>query len=295
MKSSTPRARFGTRAFSLIELMVAMSILVVLIVILMGMVDGATKLWKINENRVDSYREARAAINLMAADINSMIVSTNRAFFSLDRAEKLPSTALPVGEANNIFFLTAQAKAAQDTNSKPTASKPANASDACVVGYFLGYDKITSGSPENSRNIYRYFLSSGETHKNIKAGVLLSDTLTTTPSSSSPTGSEVLARNVTDFKLHAYTVDYTPQSPTGVVRKFVQTNETPIPDFIDIELTALNNEAAKRFRQDSDWEDKNSATYKNNVRTFKTRVYLRAATVTKTTPTPAPTPSPTPF
>lgn len=272
--------------------MVAMAILSILIVILMGMVDGASKLWRMSENRVDSYREARAGMNLIASDLQSILATTNTNYFSLDRTDNLPSSANKPDSASNIFFVSAQPAESQDITSG-SSSKTANTSDLCVVGYFLGYDKISSGSPASSMNLYRYFLSSGEAFDAIRKNEILPETLSTTPSASTPAGAEVLARNVTGFKIRAYTVDYT-ENPRGAIRPFKQDQETPLPDFLDIELTVLNNDSAKRFNSKRDWQSDTTATYRTNVRKFQTRVYLRADAVSGSTPTPTPTPSPTP-
>lgn len=281
------------RAFSLIELMVSMAILTVLIVVLMSMVDGATRLWRHSENRVDSYREARAAINMIADDMNSVLISTNTIFFLLDYNDKLPSTASTAPTASSIFFLSAQPKESQETSLAP----PQNSSDLCLIGYFLAYDKVTSGSPAPSLNIYRYFVSSGKAFETIQQQKLLAETLSTAPTAASLTGAEVLARNVSSFKIRAFSVDYS-ANPQGVVTPFKQNKFTPIPDFVDIELTALNNGSVKRFKNKSDWTNTNSPTYQQNARKFKTRVYLRTDAVTTSssvTPTPNPTPTPTPI
>jgi prepilin-type N-terminal cleavage/methylation domain-containing protein len=272
------------KAFTLLELLVSMAILAVLIVLLMSIMDGATKLWRQSENRVDSYREARAAVNAISGDLDSMLISTNMNFFSLDRSDKLPSTIRPPSEASNIFFLSAQQKGAQEHG--PSPENPKNNSDLCVVGYFLALDKIATGSPAKSFNLYRYFLCSDDSFKAIQANTLLGDTLSTSPTAGAPAGAEVLARNIIDFRLRSFSVD-----DQGEIKKFEQSVKTPLPDFVEIELTALNNESTKRFKSYSDWLNKNSPTYKENARTFRTRVHLHADTVKQVDPTPTPTPS----
>jgi prepilin-type N-terminal cleavage/methylation domain-containing protein len=278
----------GRSAFTLIELIVGMALLAMLLVMLLSIVDGAVKLWTSNENRVDSYREARAAINVISADLNSVVASTNTNYFSYNRTDKLPSSAVPPAKAGNMFFVSAQPKESQDAD--PASDKPANTSDLCVVGYFLAYDKVSTGSSVSSLNLYRYFLSSGAAFDSLRKGTLLQETLSTTPTSTSPTGTEVLARNITDFKIEAFTVDPGADS-AGNIRKFQQTDQTPMPDFVDVELTALSNDSVKRFHKKEDWSDKSSATYKAGARTFKTRIHLRAEAV-GATPTPTPTPAP---
>jgi len=279
---SSPR----TRGFSLIELMVAMAVLSILIVILMSLVDGATKLWKLNENRVDSYREARAAINTIAADLGTMMVTTNQDLFAYNIDSKLPSSAQKPSDASNIFFLSGQPNFAQDhpPQNESSSKLDPNRGNVCVVGYFLAFDNITTDAPK-SMNLYRYFKSSGDAFEAIKTNTLLPDSLLTGPS-----GAEVLARNITSFRIKAYTV-----KEDGSTGEYKRSADTPLPDFFDIELTALNNEVVKRFKKDdkAPWLDKNSLATKQNARTFRTRVRLRSEAVTRL-PTPTPTPSPTP-
>ncbi|MGH8047169.1 MAG: PulJ/GspJ family protein [Chthoniobacterales bacterium] len=272
-------------AFTLIELMVSMAILCVLIVILMSMVDGATKLWRMSENRVDSYREARAAINTISADLGGLLVSTNEHLFSYDTDTQLPSSAIKPPDASTIFFLSGQAGNSQDhPNAQSSSSLDPNRGDLCVVGYFLAFDNITTSGPK-SLNLYRYFKSSGDAFSAIQQQTLLPQALST-----GPTGAEVLARNITKFKIEAYSVGL-----DGSVSEYKYSRDTPVPDFLDVELTALNNETVKRFKPDdkTEWLDTNSLAHKQNARTFRTRVRLRAESVTRL-PTPTPTPTPTP-
>ncbi|MFV0415202.1 MAG: type II secretion system protein, partial [Chthoniobacterales bacterium] len=61
LKHFSPRT-LSRRGFTILELLVAITILSVLVVLLLSMLDNTTKLWRTNENRVESYREARAAL-----------------------------------------------------------------------------------------------------------------------------------------------------------------------------------------------------------------------------------------
>ena len=283
---------WGRNAFTLVELLVSMTVLAILLIILMSMVDSATKLWKQSENRVDSYREGRAAVNMIADDVSTILVSTNTEFFSLNTAAQLPDSAKEPSVANNIFFLSALPKGAQDQDSEAVhegSSKEKNKGNVCVIGYFLAYDKISSSSPLASLNLYRYLLSSGGTLSAIQQKKLLTEKLSTLPSAVAPSGSEVLARNVTDFKIAPYTVD-----ASGAIQKFTQSPQTPFPDFLDIQLTVLNNETIKRFKpgDESDWADQSSISFRQIARTFRTRAHLHTEAVSNFTPVPIPTPEP---
>ena len=280
--SESGQARFErTRGFTLLELLVAMSVLSLLLILLLSMVSTASRLWKSNENRVDSYREARAAVNLIANDLTAIYPSSNINFF-FTQDDHLPVTPVGVDKMNgSIFFLSAVPADAQNLS--------ANKSDLCTVGYFLGYDKTSlTGNGKKSYNLYRYFRSSDDTFKAIAASDLLANVKVDT----SPTSAdcEVLAKNITGFKITPYTIP-PPTTGGGTPNpvKFIKSQETPLPDIIDISVTAISNDLAKRFGDDAGaWENSHSITRKQNDRTFKARIFLSGAAQAKTTPTPSP-------
>ncbi len=257
-------------AFTMLELLVSMAVLSLLVVLLLSMVDNATKMWRQSENRVDAYREARAALNLMASDLASIYASTNTNFLYVNR----PPTGMPsVSPAldGQIFFISAIPTVAQGSGQK---------SDLCTVGYFAGFDKTSiTGKGESSMNLYRYFRPSNETFDDLKSGDI-ADTMTvsTLPTSDD---AEVLAKNITGFKVTAYSKD--PGTP-GKLTPFNQSTNTPSPDVLEITLSAISNDAAKRFTTQSDWENTNSVTHRENVRTFTKRVVLNR----DASPTPTP-------
>jgi prepilin-type N-terminal cleavage/methylation domain-containing protein len=276
------------QAFTLLELLVSMTILSLLLVLLLSMVNGATKLWKTNENRVDAYREARAAVNVIARDLSSLQPSTNLTFFNTQE-DKSPVTPVSIkGMDGRLIFLTALPLVSQGDDKSGAANK----SDLCTVGYFLAFDKTsiaasgTGGTP--SYNLYRYFRGSNDTYKAIEKGDLLNGVeIETSPTSST---SELLAKNITGFEVAAYEI---PPASTGNSKPtpFQKSLTTPLPDMLEITVKAISNEAAKRFADKKpSWEDKESITRKQDERTFTTRIYLPGAAQAKTAATPSPTP-----
>lgn len=238
--------------FSLLEVLVAVAVLALLVVLLMGMVEGATRMWRTNENRVESYREARAALNLIASDLRSFHPSTNTSHFLTN----LPGADSSTPTNAQIGFLTALPRASQNDDSL---------SDLCTVGYFLAYGKPTRFNQESTFNLYRYFRESNKTWTNLigNAG-LFADV------SPDNTDAELLARNILDFQI-------TPLS-TNLTRWAYSTNES-LPALLEIKVIALNNERTKRLASQAEWEtlrsDTNSPDYLQNTRTFLTRVPLR--------------------
>jgi hypothetical protein len=267
-----------------------MSVLTILLVLLLSMVDGSTKLWKTNENRVDSYREARAAINLIKSDLASIYTSTNTDYFYTEKDQKPDVPVKVSGMDGSIFFMPALPKDAQESTK--------NKSDLCTVGYYLGFDKTSlTGKGTKSYNLYRYFRSSDDTYTSLANNNFMSGV--TTDTSQTSANSEVLAKNIVGFTVTPYEIPFDPSNPTSsrTPIPFTKTTSTPLPDMIEISITAISNDAAKRFGDDkTKWEDPNSITRKQEGRTFTTRIYLPGAAGVKSSalPTPTPSPSPTP-
>lgn len=258
-------------AFTLLELMVAMAVMAVLLLLLLNMVDSGAKLWRVNENRVDSYREARAALGIMARDLQNALAATNNpSHFSINSSDvfsKLPAEAVKdTNMAAGLFFLSALPLKAQEASNK---------SDVCQVGYFLAFGKSSSASnsPVNTMNLYRYLLSSDETFKALQAAAGGGSPFTNNLTITSDLKVELLARNVTRFAATAYT--FTSNS----LAAFSPSTNTPLPDLLEISVSAINQDAAKKLgNTSSTWTSTNSPLYTNVVspveQTFTTRIKI---------------------
>lgn len=66
----------GGRAFSLIELMVAMGILSILMLMMTVLLDQVQKSWRYSESRISQFREARVAFDLMTKNIGQASLNT---------------------------------------------------------------------------------------------------------------------------------------------------------------------------------------------------------------------------
>lgn len=64
------------RAFSLIELMVAMGILTVLMLMMTALLDQIQKSWRFSESRITQFREARVAFDVMTKNIGQASLNT---------------------------------------------------------------------------------------------------------------------------------------------------------------------------------------------------------------------------
>ncbi len=236
--------------FSLLELLVAMAVLSVLIVLMLNIVDSATKLWKQTENDVEAYREARAALGIMSRDLQYATVCTNTNWIRFNIA----SGAATTNYGDNVFFLTALPANAQATGSK---------SDICEVGYFLSLDR-TPASTNRTLNLYRYFKSSDQTYTNLKNSSVFGGIVT------GATGEEILARNIVGMSITPVSTNATGQWSTG----YTPSTIAPLPQIVEISLTAINQDLAKKLQSSADWSNTNSLLMKQATQTFTTRVFL---------------------
>lgn len=247
------------KAFSLLEILVAISVLSILLVVLLNIVHGSTTLWRTAENRAEAYREARAAIQVVTADLRNLLPSTNSACFLTNLPGSDPST-LPNSQ---IGFLTTLPATAQNTNNK---------SDLCAVAYFLAYGNkgpLAGSHGRQSYNLYRYFIESNETFAHLLKNAPFSDV---TPTN---TNCEILARNILDFQVTPLT------SSTNGFTNWTYSPCTPTPDLVELKIVGLNNERSLRFNARSDqagWDtlrgETNTSDYLKNTKTFTTRVKI---------------------
>ena len=239
-------------AFTLLELLVAVSVLSILLVILLQIVQSATSLWRGAENKIEAYREARAALQVVYSDLKNILPSTNPDFFRTN-----------LTNSPNIGLLSLMPLSAQDTR----ASK----SDICSIGYFLAYNNKSPVAGDNGRqsyNLYRCFLESNETFEKLKNNA--PDVLNLDPARF-----EILARNVIVFKATCFTTN-----GNGFIN-WTPSETDSMPDLVEIKITSVNNERTMRFgarNSQSEWLDftknTNSPDYLKNTKTFSTRVKL---------------------
>ena len=239
-------------------MLVAISVLCILLVILLNIVQGASNLWRTSENKVEAYREGRAALQVISSDLRHALASTNTNFFRRDISSYPNST--------NVAFLATLPLSSQETNSL---------SDVCTVGYFLAYDNkspVSGITGRQSYNLYRYFVESNETFAKLSDSSGPADVLDFDPSRQP----EILARNVVGFK-----ATYFITNGPGSFTTWTQSAATPMPDIVEIQLTAVNNERTMRFGArgaSGEWDafsgNTNSPDYLKNTKTFTTRINI---------------------
>jgi prepilin-type N-terminal cleavage/methylation domain-containing protein len=302
--------RIRASGFTLLEILIAVSLLTILATMLFQMVDASTKLWRENESGAESFREARAALGVISRELQSVLVhdATDRlpgvVIATADKDGKLPGGILSVADKGNaLFFLGLLPQSSQGDGDR---------SDTCAIGYYLAYTRDPNPLPRSSRKLYRYFSGSNATFAAAKAALdpkrtvgvgltnwpgAISDLFVPTPGVDSATQfDEILARHVADFTVRALTTENGTQ-PLGPKAAGKPWQRTDWPDAIELKITALTEEAATQLTE-TEWDQakkplaQQSPVFRKNARTFSTRVFLPVPAAAP--PTPPPTPSPTP-
>lgn len=276
----TRRCRFSI-GFTLLELLVATTVLSLMLLFLFSVFDQSTKAWQAGERKIDAFREARAALFMVRRDLSGALISKHSPMVFNRLNDDIPfSGALaPPSTGSNLFFLTRLPLNAQGAN---------NASSLCSVGYYVAWMRSAVGSDQASNfsfNLIRYFIPSGApTSTNGTGAHLLQfiksgsdpgsvNTLFPRVGSAVAPENEVLARNIIKFDLVPYSENGSglAPSPAGVLDE--------IPSLMEITLVVINHAtAAKLGDAQSQWDISSSpmrALIQENAQTFRSRLTLK--------------------
>ncbi len=84
----------------------------------------------------------------------------------------------------------------------------------------------------------------------------------------SAAGEELLARNVVGMRITPVSVN------AGEWTDFVPSSNTPLPLVIEITLTAIGQETARKLEESAGWADTNSRLVKQASQTLTTRINM---------------------
>jgi prepilin-type N-terminal cleavage/methylation domain-containing protein len=272
--------------FTLLELLVAISILTMLMGILFSIFNESTRAWTNAQKQVEAFREARAALHVISRDLQNAFISPQLPFVFMNSVPGVSSEPGP-----SLFFVSSQPLSSQDST---------DLSDLCAIGYYCAYTPNRGGTRAKlpfSYKLFRYFKRSNDTFKNIVRTATLNPltdffTFGNSPSLPSPsatlTGDEILAFNVCHLRFRYLTEQGTALTDT-IPETFpkMDTATPPITDYplqIEISLNAFNfDTAAKLYHSDSttaraQWNKADAGPLQKlraqNVQTFTVRVSL---------------------
>ena len=190
--------RTGAKSgFTLVELLVSTAVLMGLLVLLLGAVEGSTRFWHGMEKRRAPLREAGAALRMMDDDLMSAVITAD------------PDSLLIRSNASGdcLFFLVSH---------HPDQRAEDCRGDLCATGYF------TAPSPDHpgERDLFRFHAGGEAVSDALRHGALGALYGSASPGASN---TELVARHVADLKI-------LPLPTGGASRSALQTTIVTVDD-----------------------------------------------------------------
>jgi prepilin-type N-terminal cleavage/methylation domain-containing protein len=236
------------RAFTLVELLVAIAILCLLCTFLFSIIDSSTKLWRAQTAKEDAFREIRAALSILSRDLGNAVPTTDASCFFSD--------------TNKFAFLTSLSADGQRSEDQ---------GDICTVGYSLEWGKTETNNPQEKEcyALYRYIRFSNPTFSRTLVGSnSVSEIFTQVDGTS--TVRELVARNLLSIRCTPYSTNI-----LGELTAFSPTAANGMPDIFDLSFSAIGQDTATRLSTMDDWKDTNSTLIQQSQQSFSLRVHLR--------------------
>lgn len=280
LKGWGPKSRAWGAGFTLLELLVATTILSLMLLFLFSVFDQSTKAWQAGERKIDAFREARAALFMIRRDLRGVMVGedTPMVYNRLGVDIGFSGALAPETSASNLFFLTRLPLNAQGSG---------HASEVCAAGYYVAWMRSAVGSDEAanfSYNLIRYFVPSGTPGNSVgtvphllsfmAGGSSLSEVATLFPRAAANVvpENEVLSRNIIRFSLVPVV-----ENGSGLVSADPGVL-TEVPRMVEITLEVINQATAAQLGDTpAAWTTSSPASKRlieENAQTFRTRVAL---------------------
>ena len=112
--------RFRRVAFTLIELMISMSLVVFIVTVVAGMTNTAARVWNNGERTVETNQTGRALLEMMGREISQAVMSPKLQFV---QDPILPADANQRASSGSVFWVAPLSSTSQG--------------DLCEVGYYL--------------------------------------------------------------------------------------------------------------------------------------------------------------
>jgi prepilin-type N-terminal cleavage/methylation domain-containing protein len=222
--------------FTLLEVLLASTILVVLMVLLLGMGSGALRLWRDGEQRRESLREARAALQIISEDLHSAVITTNQESLLVEKDPKINE-----GECERLFFLTSHPCDRRNAHEK---------GDLCAAGYFIARDSNESGA----RNLYRFHVAAETVAKAVENNCLSKLYAQASPTNENTT--ELLARNIVGFRIRQLPQDFHP------------------PEALEVTVSAINGTTERLLSSEPMAVDRNQRLLKRHLQNYSVLIHL---------------------
>ena len=238
------RSPSSLESFTLVELLVAISITVLIVMLLSSVFTAAGKQWQASDQKTDNFRDARAAIQVITRDLSRADTSGNAQMLTLSDLD-----------ASGAF-----AKEAFAVTPIPNSGK----SDLCTVGFYCTWDATSK-----TYALKRLFRDSDATVSSLAKAAPDFTALYTKAAANE----EDLASCAWDLHFAPGT-QYDPETPT--------TNPSTKWRWLEVRFKSMSAASARKLRNmavtPATWEDPTDPTYITAIlpyqQQFVTRIYL---------------------
>lgn len=279
------------RGFTLVEMIVALAVTSVLTVLMLRMFTDSSTIWKREDDRLDTFREARAALQLMATELSTVnpLPELNPKA-SEGEAERFPALALryhpntPEGDQTTPGNQEIYALAALPNRGK---------SDLCAIGYYCEWVEAKS-----CYVLRRQFTDGDETFARLQKVLKASAPISYPASfavlynrSVTDNGTGIVSEPVQDLATYVWDLQFTLPAPAATT---ANPNPPPpkwldqriygreLPQWVEIRFKALGSSAARKLEGQpmgrTDWFKTKETAYQRFIlpaeQQFVTRVKL---------------------
>ncbi len=273
--------RRDSAAFTLIEILVSVTIVVFLVLLLGQIISSAQAIWRHAETRTDAFREARAALDLMSRDLALALTDDRAPVLTLSNIYDDQNDPT-VGPQHNqqVYALIPM----RNVGDPPPATPPPTRTDLCATGFYCVWD--------NNRRAYvlrRHMLQSNPTFTRLQSAFAAAGPVDPLKvynplnPAANPSEDEDIASYVWDLKVLPY--ENNAGAPPTPNASYPVIYRATLPEFIEVSFKAFSPQAARQLEAQNIgpeiWFDPTSAIYRNqispHVQTFVTRIRLQNA------------------
>src|SRR6266480_5957475 len=271
------RNRRSRAAFTLVELLIATGITVAMVLMLGLMLGSLMSSASHATERVDAFRDARAALQTIERDLRNLVPTQWDV-----RTSPIPTpTPVPITRAAAYFALKdiyADPATAGNHNQQlyalVAAKTTASSGDVCAVGYYCQWDNQL-----HAYSLRRFFRESAATFAVIQgASSYAADSVLYTPSASDP----VLAAYVWNLQITLYDAAGNRYTTYPCVCDQAGVTPNQLPAAVEISFSAMSPQAARTVMSVSsspnDWMDTTTPNYQRLIAPhayqFRSRINL---------------------
>jgi len=259
-------------AFTLTELLIAVAITSLIVVMLGTMFGAITKASSRANQRIDAFRDARAALQMIERDLSGIVRNQRDA---TGAAIRRPAAYLAL---DNIYTDPGSLNAASNNQQlyALVAAKNRGTGDVCAVGYYCRWD-----TSRKAYSLHRFFTDSTATYNQLaSASVTTANYASETDLYTPAASDDVLASYVWDFRVTPYDSSGAAITTYPYVCDPSASATAPLPGAIEISFKAMSQQAARTVMSVSAsasvWLDPTTQTYQRliapNEYHFRTRV-----------------------